>query len=75
MEYKDTSAFGELVNKNGLILKSGKSPNELSMSPANYRYLLLMKTAVDPWSNIFAMELPSPHIPSLIRREFGIKNC
>ena len=30
-DYKDTSAFGELVNKNGLILKSGKSSNELSM--------------------------------------------
>ncbi len=25
-----------------------------------------MKTAVDLWSNNIAMELPSPHIPSLL---------
>ncbi len=29
-------------------------------------YLLPMKTAVDLWSYIIAMKLPSPHIPSLL---------
>ncbi len=40
--------------------------DELSSVSYYILNLLPMKTAVDLWSNINAMELPSSHIPSLL---------
>ncbi len=34
----------------------------------DWQGLLAMKIAVEVWSNIIALELPSPHIPSLLER-------
>ena len=59
------------------MAKESAQKGKLCVSQLNSHWITLksLPTAVDLWSNTIAIELPSPHIPSLLEPFLTVMGC